>query len=92
MPFTGPGDPSIPQRIRAFWKNIRATTVDKRQWVDVFNSCFKKPPEGTASAQKDGVCIQVASGVMGRTIRRRRGMSTIREDPEDAGIPFEVVK
>ncbi len=92
MPFSGISDPSIPDRVKTFWKNIRATNTDKRQWVNVFNSCFRSPPSGTSQSEKDGVCIRVASGVMGRTIRRRRGeMSEVEMRLDDTAIDFQIV-
>lgn len=57
MPFTSPDD--VPARVKAFFRNIGASEKDKRQWVEVFNSCMERFSD-------DSRCFRMANGVLSK--------------------------
>lgn len=61
MPFASPAD--VPDSVKAFWKRVGASATAKRQWVNVFNSCFKRLGD-------EGRCIASANAVLNRRLGR----------------------
>ncbi|MEK0326803.1 MAG: hypothetical protein QQN63_13975, partial [Nitrosopumilus sp.] len=56
MPFSGPGDPSLPPHVKKLSPNKRS------QWVHVFNSALRKcNKEGGSNCE--GIAMKKANGV-----------------------------
>ncbi len=66
MPFTGPGDRSLPDSIK------KLPVAKRRQWVSVFNSTFKRcragklpaPPGGQEGTNCEARSFAIANGVL----------------------------
>ncbi len=74
MPFTSPAD--APANVKAFWKKVGASAIAKRQWINVFNSCFKR-------LKDEGRCIASANSVL----KKRLG---IDEEGERAEFTIDM--
>ena len=63
----------VPESVKTFMKG--ATDTQKRQWMNIFNSCFSKYKD-------DGRCIKMANGVLSKRFSSNLQYDTISKDTE----------